>query len=647
MTDSSAYKAPLVYSWRAAILEQLTSNTSQLTLVTDPDNLLSEETLACMLRKQGLSLLSWDNSMQSRYAYEVARCAHDGERINLVVILRPQGLSSLPYDLLQAGRQLTFNLGQLFPALSTPIIAALDRSLLDTLFEAQRQQPIERLGADATSDFTLQHVFGVPAYMTDTVGLLRTLLHIHYRKRPLTPALAKRLIERLKGHFSHWPLADIVPDSQAFFAFLQERWPLFLSTHDDSSTPPLLRYAGPMQLPFAHQDIKVYIDTLFLEGQLTPVCATATDSWARCGIVSNDAQRISRLFAHLEGSLPPVNARYSDWIAFAMTWARLTSQVYTHPDAKHERRLIDLRRTLHATFAHWLYGHYAALANLPAANCAMLHHLPHQLARENSHRVALLVIDGLALDQWVSIRDLILADDVCLAHESATFAWIPTLTAVSRQSLLSGEPPFYFPTAIHSTKREKQRWQQFWQNHGLSEAQIAYRHDPGKANAIEGLTDHTKAIGLIITTVDKIMHGMQLGASGMHNQVRQWCSNGFLSTLISHLLEAGFTVWLTSDHGNIDCQGIGCPAEGSIADARFKRARIYPTAALRAQVATAFPTAHLWQPIGLPSRYFPLLASSDEAFAAPGQHIVGHGGITMEEVIVPLVAFSKKKPRCT
>jgi hypothetical protein len=35
-----------------------------------------------------------------------------------------------------------------------------------------------------------------------------------------------------------------------------------------------LKYPGPDCLPFDHQDIKVYIDNLFLEGKLTPVEAT-------------------------------------------------------------------------------------------------------------------------------------------------------------------------------------------------------------------------------------------------------------------------------------------------------------------------------------------------------------------------------------
>ena len=259
-----------------------------------------------------------------------------------MVILRLQDaeLESLPYDLLQAGRKLSFNLGDLFPTLSYPVIEKLDRSLLDALFEAQRKSPPDRMGDNATKDFILRHVFGIAAELIGgEVELLRALLRLHYGKLQIPLMLAERLIQVLKGHdgFKAWPLSEIVPDDEAFFAFLQERWPLFLSrlgsvnqVREDSPEYGL-KYPGPDRLPFDHQDIKVYIDNLFLEGKLTPVEAKDIEvdagSWVRSGIamsgVDDDELRISRLFDLVEKELPTAEARYSDWTAFALKWAEL------------------------------------------------------------------------------------------------------------------------------------------------------------------------------------------------------------------------------------------------------------------------------------------------------------------------------------
>ena len=117
---------------------------------------------------------------------------------------------------------------------------------------------------------------------------------------------------------------------------------------------------------------------------------------------------------------------------------------------------------------------------------------------------------------------------------------------------------------------------------------------------------------------------------------------GSLAALVGKLLDYGYEVWLTADHGNIQCEGKGRPSEGVIAKIRGERVHVYPTPELRSQVAGSFPFAHEWQPIGLPADYFPLVATGRDAFVNPEEAIVGHGGIAIEEVIVPLVKFERR-----
>lgn len=143
-------------------------------------------------------------------------------------------------------------------------------------------------------------------------------------------------------------------------------------------------------------------------------------------------------------------------------------------------------------------------------------------------------------------------------------------------------------------------------------------------------------MGLVVDKVDKIMHGMQLGSTGMHNQIKQWCQGGFLGALVGQLLDYGYEVWLTADHGNIECDGKGRPSEGVIAETRGERVRVYPTLELRSQVAESFAFAREWQPVGLPSDYFPLIAGGRDAFVNPGDSIVGHGASPLRKSSYPL-----------
>ena len=152
-------------SWRDQILKVFTPQVARLTLVADPDGLLLEEGTLHGIRERGFELIPFEDHVAFRYAYESkfrSRWDH-GEHTDLVVVLRSPSsdLNYLPYDLLQAGRRLSFNIGDLFPNLSYPVVAALDRGDLDALFRAQLQHTPGNMGDNATKEFALRHVFEI------------------------------------------------------------------------------------------------------------------------------------------------------------------------------------------------------------------------------------------------------------------------------------------------------------------------------------------------------------------------------------------------------------------------------------------------------------------------------------------------------
>jgi hypothetical protein len=74
-----------------------------------------------------------------------------------------------------------------------------------------------------------------------------------------------------------------------------------------------------------------------------------------------------------------------------------------------------------------------------------------------------------------------------------------------------------------------------------------------------------------------------------------------------------------------------------LAETRGERVRVYSDEVLRSGTVARFPTAISWRPLGLPQDYLPLLAPARRAFIPEGQRTVAHGGITIEELIVPFV----------
>lgn len=127
----------------------------------------------------------------------------------------------------------------------------------------------------------------------------------------------------------------------------------------------------------------------------------------------------------------------------------------------------------------------------------------------------------------------------------------------------------------------------------------------------------------------------------MHQQVELWLTHHrYLTRLIAKLVEETFIVFLTADHGNVSAQGIGRPAEGALVEKRGERARIYTDPAFLSLSKQQLPTALEWTNIGLPSHLKVLLAPQLDAFLNPGDQAVCHGGIALEEVIVPFIQIS-------
>ena len=100
--------------------------------------------------------------------------------------------------------------------------------------------------------------------------------------------------------------------------------------------------------------------------------------------------------------------------------------------------------------------------------------------------------------------------------------------------------------------------------------------------------------------------------------------------------------YLTADHGNVTATGIGNPREGVLAETRGMRARVYDRPEFRDAVATRFPASICWPNHGLPPARYVLLAGHLTAFTDDGDEIVAHGGIALEEVMVPFVAISRE-----
>lgn len=688
---SRAEQRPL--GWRAPILKHFTpdiAEATRLTVVADPDQLLTEQEILGALCDRGFDVVPFDDHVAFRFAYEsrYRQIWDRGEKTNLVVVLRsPSGdLEALPYDLIEQARQqercLSFSVAELFPGLVPNVVLGLDRSNFDALHAAQSQDDSVRLGVDATKDFVLRHVFKIaPELITKPADLLRVLLRRHYRGQGFPAVLDERLIQLLEkgGRWNDWPLDQIVPNRAAFLGFLNERWPHFVkrtveSSGDTVATPGAsygLAYPGPLDIPFGHDDVKVYIDNLFQEGQLTPVdsyrASDVPETWMRVGVAGSDGDdqtvRFERLLKRLREELPTESASHRDWVDYARTWAEWAALRWAIGDTETGVPMVqceELHDRIEASFTDWMQRNYASMHNLsPFLRPTMVHHIPQHMAHQFTatgagaagggppKKHALIVVDGMALDQWVVLRDALAEqlDSNAQFEEDGAFAWVPTLTGVSRQAIFAGTEPMFFAGSLGSTSREKSQWIRFWEDRSAKRVEIGYvregkdQLDEDFLREVSEVSEHPKMrlLGVVVGKIDQSMHGVKTGSSGLHAIVREWAKSGAMAKLLKALLDDGYEITITADHGNIHGRGIGKPKVGVVADERGERAHVFNDELTRADVAKEYTSAIEWPQIGLPDDWRVLLAPGRSAFVPKGKHTVAHGGISMEEVIVPFV----------
>jgi hypothetical protein len=140
-------------------------------------------------------------------------------------------------------------------------------------------------------------------------------------------------------------------------------------------------------VPFDHPDVRVIIDTMFLEGVLQPIAVHVRPAdlpdWIRVGLI-DDPQALSRLVSEgatrIAADMPLIDAPYRDWVEAARRLAELINR-FNELKAEDAAGLQDQVRTLQlnadARLKEWVFRHFTDLPSLPVAKApVMVHHVP-------------------------------------------------------------------------------------------------------------------------------------------------------------------------------------------------------------------------------------------------------------------------------
>jgi hypothetical protein len=641
-------------NWREdMLLRFIPDSGTKVWVVSDPDSLVRNEDILPKLEERGFDVISFDDPMVFRFEYEsrIRPAWEKGGQRPLVILCEDydENVNALPSDVLISAKLLKFGIDQFFPDLDATLLRELPLEMWETVLKYLAGQPRKKHTRRETEDLILRICYKIVTDIMDgPADLVRRLSDKHLLGLPIGPKLASKVADDLKNRtgFQDWPIQKLCSDASFFWNFLQVGWGNYVNgTKND------------VNIPFEEPVVTGQLPRLFEQRILERINVPNTKDikeWMLVGVKSENKETSSVSKADWEKvieAIPQADASHKEWIQFGLRYSKMVSEIFRKNHEPLSQYFWEVSwPAIDNAFVQWASNAMSGLRNLSPVPPVMTHHANKQMLRwsRKGKKIALIVLDGLSMSGWATIRDSLLENlsNEADCNESGMFSWLPSLTPVCRQALYSGMEPWLFKETEEYTNYDGRRWEEFWTAQGnFQPKEIYHTLVDGDLDDIEKTVpsdeSRVKILGVTVSKPDEIMHGMKLGWEGWHQQLELWMKKGFLSRLVDGLLEKDFVVALSADHGNLEANGIGKVNQGVWAKTRGQRIRRYSEPDLRDKTAEDFKgTTHSGFLHG--DEDYMLYPKGRGAFVAKDDVVVTHGGPSLDELLVPWAVIKGK-----
>ena len=255
--------------------------------------------------------------------------------------------------------------------------------------------------------------------------------------------------------------------------------------------------------------------------------------------------------------------------------------------------------------------------------------LPHIAEKHSADdKVALVVVDGVAYWQYFILRNYLEGKGIKI-DSGTTTSWLPSITMLSRQAIFRGNDPLR--DYKQSPANERKLWNDYWQQEGIGSYAIQYLYDTDEF----AINENVRRLAYVTVEMDEKMHS-STDFKDLLSLTENWCSR--ITEKIQAMLNAGFTIYFTTDHGSVLATGwrnltqvekVFLYADGS----RGKRHQMYKN------VAELNDFCNKNKDIDLLKHDNWLAVRGNECFARNGQQMITHGGSHFMEVVIPFACI--------
>lgn len=605
-------------------------------VVRDMNQLFNSPPFRNMVTNLGYTVHVADDPIAIRLAYETFRLSNQKGTFLLVI---SQDFSSVPFDILESSLQVTITWGLLFPHLNESALQQFNGEDLLQLLDAHEHLP----KAMQSYEESMIYLFN----MLYDIDLKRYFSHPYefyayvascYESRGGFPAQFKTFLKEAHSLSPLWTSHQELFESQ-----IKLRKLLNQQFMNDVTQYDMLQRENSSFYEVTFPGLSFYLRPEIMD-QLTklPVENKKRYPVEIQSLLVEQSKQTADMIPLAE--LPVSNYQsftLNDWKTYGKQIGQ-TRASYLLNDLSLPVETVENIRTANSQFEDWLVSSFESLRSLPSVPSPKLsHQIPHFLSKSSADKIALIVMDGMSFTMWEVIKPTLLKEGWSF-EEHSVFSWVPTLTNVSRQAIFSGKEPRAFADSFSTTNKEAQLWKSFWIEDGYQQSEIFYQRGLGieeyTTESILSLrSPYARVYGCVIDVIDRFMHSAIQGLVSVFRETQLWLQGGYLLSLLQDLHQSGYEIYLTADHGHIEATGTGRINEGILANTKGQRVRNYDTMLIRERTHVEHSSSIEWNSSGLPPTIYPLLASGHSAFVTKNERVVTHGGIHIEEVIVPFV----------
>lgn len=600
------------------LLKLFPSHTNHIILY-DKDDLLSYSELKTKITDSGYKILQAANPIDVRILYELQM----SNKAESIIIVTDFEYKPLP-DILQNVHLLTIGYRDLFQHFDDKALKGLSFNALSTI---DAIKIYEDLGYDATVRFLLENLYHIDfdSFRRNKTKerFIAEVAEILIHRDGYNESILKFISEMSKSILPE--LMEKGLSKENVFSFLQNALELY----------DIKNCSG---LNFQETSLLKTVGNLIVQRLIQPVKLGKSDydslpPYMRICFYYDDKEdaksRLDVINDYLDNRNSLIQDKYDEWFQLSPALGEGFYLALTVDDEYRRERFLKTIVSLNERFQQFIKNVYWQLFSHSGFRYPIvISRVQDYLRAQKNSRKALIVIDGMNLWQWHIISEQLKKEELDV-NDMSLFAYLPTITAWSRQSLFAGSKP----DLTKDNRDEEKLFIKYWMDKNFQNYQIKFfTFGLNKSYIdIDEVSDSCEIMALVNNDLDNLMHGAVMGNHQLLDNTVQWIEKIKFVDLIKKLKGKGFTCYITSDHGSIEASPLKnlTLSIKNLSTSRSKRHIQFADEGLMHD----FINSHKDYKLNYHEKS--VFLYDDTAFVT-NENIITHGGSHLLELLIPL-----------